>query len=405
MAKERTVLPGSAMPTVRGIPTADPKEGLTLIDKVVLYNFSVTGLCNENELVRHGLLVFSEGHNGCQVNGTFFNKLEIRDGYEELPAKPPFKEFFFGLSHYDYQYCRLELLVDHNDGRHNLFGNSVDEVREQVRQCEEYLDKLGITVDFSDVKIEELELNRTSQMICGLRFSDPAFQVLGNRAFYVIPGKRRMNKNSIYKKRRSDPLTFMASSVGAKGKGLTAKLYDKTAELNDKYAAGIDVPYFRYELTIKGSDKINSIFGSNMLSELTDADMDGYFVSWIKDNIEEPSKKLARQTQAKLRKNIRDLYRSNNRRWAYRLILWIQNEEIVGTSDCSTIMGRDEIYDAIESLNVKEFKDRNRKYRMKKAISKVLDDTTLKLVIADRSFEYWDAFLQCLKTPSDYTRL
>lgn len=378
------------------------RVGKTLADKVVLYNFFVKSLTNSDELVKRGFLHYETGRNNCPVGDQMITKLEIHDDDENLPAEAPFHTFFYGMSRTDHFYCRMELLVNRDDGTYNLFGNTPDEIRSQVTACQEYLSAMGIDVDFFDAKLYSIEINRTIVMIGSLMFSDPEFQSIGYRALYNLPGTLRLKKDSIYKSHRCPASTFMASSVGTTGEGLTFKLYDKTAEMKKKYKFDTRIPYMRVENVISGSSKIKDTFGSNYLRDLTETMIDNYFTKFMTDNIKSSNDKLAQKFHKKMATKIKSLFNADSWHWAYNFILWLQNEETIGNGECPLLIDPDEIYTVIDSLNRGKFKNRNRKYRMKGAIKRVLENPDIGLVISKRSASYWDEFTERLCVPAEY---
>lgn len=401
--KENVPMMGATITGTQSSLITNLRAGKTLVDKVVLYNFFVKSLTNSDGLVKRGFLNYEHGRNHCPAGNEMIYKIEIHDNDEQLPSRAPFHTFFYGMSRTDHFYCRMELLVNRGDGTYNLFGNTPDEVRAQVKECQEYLSSMGIEVEFYDAKIYSVEVNRTIIIIGGLNFSDPEFQCIGYRMLYDLPGTLRLDKHSLFKKRRTPPSNFMASSVGITGKGLTVKLYDKTAELKKKYKFDTVIPYMRLEITISGSDKIKDTFGSNYLRDLTETGVDNYFTTFTYNNIRKTHESVNEKNFHKMATMIKKLFTADRWHWAYYFILWIQNEESLGKSEYPIIMGVDEIYKAIDSLNRGDFKKKGCKPRMKNAIDRVLNNPLINLAIYKRSISFWNEFINQICTPAVYT--
>lgn len=399
---ENVPVTGATATGTQSGPIVSDRAGATLVDKVILYNFFVKTLTNSDELVKRGFLHYENGKNNCPVGDDNIYKIEIHDTDENLPDKAPFRSFFYGISRAGHFYCMLELLVNRGDGTYNLFGNTPDELREQVRTCQEYLSAMGIETDFFEAKISLIEINRTMQMIESLKFNDPEFQSIGYRLLYDLPGTLRLNNNSIYKKHRTPPSDFKASSIGSTKEGLIVKLYDKTAELKKKYKLDTIIPYMRVENTISGSDKVKDAFGSNYLRDLTEKDIDKYYTDFMTKNVKDASNKMSLKIHAKLKIKIKKLFNEDAWHWAYNFILWLQDKETIGQNEVPLVMDPDEIYAVIDSFDRGKFKDRNRKRRMKDAIKKVISNPSLGLSIYKRSSDYWNEFIDLLCTPSEY---
>ena len=402
LVKENVPMTGATITGTQSPLITNLRAGKTLVDKVVLYNFFVKSLTNSDELVKRGFLHYEHGRNHCSAGNDMISKIVIHDNDEQLPARPPFHTFFYGMSLTDHFYCRMELLVNRGDGTYNLFGNTPDEVRAQVKECQAYLSSMGIEVEFYDAKIYSAEVNRTIIMIGGLNFTDPEFQCIGYRMLYDLPGTLRLDKHSLYKKRRTASSTFMASSVGSTGKGLTVKLYDKTAELKKKYKFDTVTPYMRLEITISGSDKIKDTFGSNYLRDLTEAEIDTYFTKFTTENIKKAHESINEKLCHKMAVKIKKLFPADRWHWAYNFILWIQSEESLGKSEYPIIMGVDEIYNAIDSLNRGDFQKKGCKPRMKNAIDRVINNPLIDLAIYERSVSYWNEFIDQICTPAEH---
>ena len=226
------------------------RDGLTLFDRVVINNFTITSITCEEGLVNSGFLKKDPRCNACYADGVRFSRLDIKGDSPRLPYSAPFRRFFYGVSEEGYIYCLMEMNVDHGDGTYNLFGNTQREVINQVHECQEYLSMIGIEADFSLMQYKEIEENRT--VSTPLVFKEQRFQSIGRSIYDNFPGTRRLNTESVFRKRKKPLETFNATSIGHNGKGIIVKLYDKSSMLMNKYKIDTGKQYTRFEITLKG---------------------------------------------------------------------------------------------------------------------------------------------------------
>lgn len=284
-----------------------------LIDKVILYNFTVEDVYDLTELELQGLASVEKQSNlYAETNtGKKYNHIHI-------PKCGLFDDFFYGRSPLTTEFFgKLEISVN-RDQYHNLNCLSVNELMTRVNDIERYLaDELGILVNFDNIKMKKMELNKTSEL-------DENYNEYGrilNTIISLLP--RRLSKKRAY---FEDNIT---NTLYSGNSSEVLKIYNKTAQLNKEYNTNLKKNYIRFEVTLNNeSGKIKKVFGSDILWNLTDEKINKYFDKFVEDNIITPYRKHQKFISKTVSKLLSNEYQKSNHKWVENVLLYISNFEI-----------------------------------------------------------------------------
>ena len=285
----------------------------TLIDKVVLYNFTIEDVYDLNSLELQGIAsvekqssIYVETNTGEKYNHIHIPKCGLFDDF--YYGRSPLTTEFFG---------KLEISVN-RDQFHNLNCISANELMTRVNDIERYLaDELGILVNFDNIKMKKMELNKTSEL--DGNYND--YSRILNTIISLLP--KRLSKKRAY---FEDNITNTLYSGNASE---MFKIYNKTAQLNKEYNTNLKKNYIRFEVTLNNeSGKIKKVFGSDILWNLTDEKINAYFDKFVNDNIIAPYHSHQKFMVKIVSKLLVEEYKKSSHKWIENVLLYISNYEL-----------------------------------------------------------------------------
>ena len=284
-----------------------------LIDKVILYNFTVEDVYDLTELELQGLAsvekqsnIYAETNTGKKYNHIHIPKCGLFDDF--YYGRSPLTTEFFG---------KLEISVN-RDQYHNLNCLSVTELKSRVNDIERYLaDELGILVDFTNIKMKKMELNKTTELDGNYN----EYSRILNTIISLLP--KRLSKKRAY---FEDNITNTLYSGNASE---MLKIYNKTAQLNKEYNTNLKKNYIRFEITLNNeSGKIKNVFGSAKLWDLTAEKINAYFDNFVTDNIIAPYHSHQKFMVKIVSKLLVDEYKKSSHKWVENVLLYVSNFEL-----------------------------------------------------------------------------
>lgn len=285
-----------------------------LIDKIVLYNFTVEDIFDLDSLELQGIVsVEKKANTYAETNsGNKYNHIHI-------PKGNLFDDFFYGRSQLTNEFFgKLELSVN-NDEYHNLNCSTIDEIKKRVKDIERYLaDNLGILVNFDDIKIKSIEINKTFE----LDNNYDSYHRVMKTLIYLLP-QRLSKEKSIYRN-NENTYTFYSGNASEK-----LKIYNKTKQLNDKYLINLENKYVRFEITLTNdSGKIKNIFKTAILWSIDDEQINEYFNNFVLKNILAPFVKHKKYSHKMVQQFIISEYKKCSHKWIENVLLFVSDYEI-----------------------------------------------------------------------------
>lgn len=309
----------------------------TLVDKVILYNFTVEDILDLDDLELQGIAsvekkanVYAET-NSCQK----YNHIHI--------AKCTlFDDFYYGRSQLTNEFFgKLELSVN-NDGFHNLNCSTLYALKIHIKIIERYLaDNLGILVNFENIKVKSIEINKTFE----LNENYENYHRVLKSLIYLLP-QRLSKKKEIYLD-NTNTYSFYSGNASE-----VLKIYSKTNQLNKKYSLNIKDEYVRFEITLdnKGG-KIKDLFGTAILWDLYDEQINEYFNNFIEKNIITPFLKHQKYATKTICHLLSNEYKSSSHKWIENVLLFISDFEI--EHNLPLLYNIEDIKPLLEHLHIK----------------------------------------------------
>lgn len=226
-------------------------------------------------------------------------------------------------------YCSLQLIVDEPNFR-NLNCRSFSEFQSTLIDVETFLQEFyGIYISFDDAIFHTIEINKT--------FSFPWNHDVLELLINLIPKGKRMPYRPPFNvvqdtgvNTNIDVFSFVAySKEFKKGKGIQAKFYDKSRQLQHEYDIVVDDHYLRFELTVSNAKKICQIFGTNKLKEFSQDIITDTFHNFIEKCFAQTYKNFCKDRQKLLKKIFTEEFKKTPRSttWIHDAILRILDIE------------------------------------------------------------------------------
>lgn len=331
-----------------------------LIDKLVLSNVAIQGICNSNELNEKGMLCNGKSKMKYYTkNGEEFTSLNIKDD-------------FFGKLKAGVNYGKGGLYSSFATSVKNVFCsnlvcNTMDEYKNQIENAKKYLvEKYGIYVDFENSIVNSIEINRTFQIDSSITDYKRPIELIA----WNIPKKRRMNLVQDFKRKtesgfKTETFVITSKKIQKNKYEKTKKskqyeeliFYDKTKQL-EKIIFLSEV-YMRFEIKITGSAKIKKMIGTNRFYEITDQKINKFFNKEIKELIIDPYAAWKEKRDKNLLKLLKS-QRNEKHDWVVNTLLILANEEL--KNGVPFILYISEIIPLIDKMGIK---DSQRRYRIR----------------------------------------
>lgn len=291
----------------------------TLIDRLVMNHVSVVDIEDATTLIGKGILTDDTNTKVKYTtsSGLSFDKLEVKgDGY-----KLTVKAAMIGGQKVDVG--SLTLTVCNNE-THNLYCQTVDDVYTRLLKLQELLlDEHGIVVDFSNLKIREIELNKTFELEHDfVEYSRPIKLIMSN-----LPTKFKVEGNWKTRTKEEQQVSTYISRTKSRRQYEEFKIYDKARQLEEEFRITLDKQVMRVELTLSGVEKVKKI-GTTSFAELTDELINNFFNQQIEKLIIEPLKKWKKFRDKELLDVMKHEKATDVCRWQTNVLRWLTTEEI-----------------------------------------------------------------------------
>lgn len=306
-----------------------------LIDKTVLTGFTITSIADPEKLLTDGILIVKNGSSKkILLENCAFDSVI-------LPDSSLFDRFVYTYGPYGV-YAELDLSIheplppeelkegSYKKPYHNLNCWHMRDLRHRIECIVSQLYSLyGITLDVSKIKFRYIEINRTflikdsydlyerpiefmlSLVRPRLRLKEHDFFSADHHTEHVSQYQRR-------------PATFIKDS----GKnGISVKIYDKGAQLNQTVKDRIFPNCIRFELTLKTPRKVREYLKSNVVSDISDEDLNQCLNAFVRDNIYDQYPKRVQLRDQYLQALLKKLSKGDDRYWRKTFLLELMHQE------------------------------------------------------------------------------
>lgn len=320
-----------------------------LIDKVILGNFTILKIENIEKLELDGYVSIEKN-----AKNYAYDRAETKYNNVHIKGTNCFDDFYYGRNKLTGNYYgKLEISVQRKEN-HNLHCWKLSELIKQVEKIQKYLEDMGIIVDFRYLKIKKIEINKTITLEndC-IEYHRVIKQIIKLLPTYL------QRTQSIY---LDDDENYTYYSAA---KSTEVKIYNKSGQLEKTFNILVENNYLRFEITLSGFDAIQRNLTTNILSEITQNQLNHYFNDFINENVIKTHNEWIDETQKQLIKLIKQKQKIRNT-WD-EIIEYILNFEI--ENEIPMILDYENL---ISTLDFIKFKNKQQKYKAKKRIQEIV---------------------------------
>lgn len=256
------------------------------------------------------------------------------------------------------EYVKLDVFVAEPNG-HNLKPISQVEAINKHKEIMEYIyEKYGIRLIDEEAKYGYLEMNETIE----LEFEYEEYQGTLEAMQEVAP---RRYKDVVPWK---DNVTGHIKMISYDNKSMRIKVYNKTLQLQQERKIKIEKLYLRFEVCLNDAKKIISVFGTNLVSEITDEMIREYFIGIVKADLFDRMDLYIDATNKALVKKKKQSKKDNKTGWTKDMFSACGNKIKYNNRDMDMVFDLDQILEIIRAeIKTKSNYDRTLK-RCKKEI-------------------------------------
>lgn len=298
------------------------REAKALIDKLTLSNIGIVSFADFEDLLRRGIVeVSSSPIRYITQSGQEFTRLNIEN--DKLIDKMFAGAKCNGWGRSDY--CNMTTTIK-NKETGNLVCYTMDDYVGQLLDIQNHLwDAYGIEVDFSDVAVKEMEINKTFKLEGDFREYHRVLNlIMTNLPYYM---KSQMDYKKVVGGDIDYQTYYATSKESPKSKRyMMFKVYNKTKALSQMVL--LTDSYIRFEISLIGSERVQKAFGTNRFSELTDEAIDTFFHEQIQKMVIKPYLAWKKKRDKEVLSLMKETRIANIRHWQVDVLRTLQNKEI-----------------------------------------------------------------------------
>ncbi len=229
----------------------------------------------------------------------------------------------------------------------NLNSLTLDEYKVELVDIYKYIaENYGVYLDFRNAQIKSMEINTTFSLLN--KFSE--YERVARLLLDIISGKEKLKKiksfDDIVNETRSITSIHEEPEFYSRENGqYKIKIYDKSSEMHDNDHYDTDTDYMRVELTLKTAPKIERVFGSKRLNEITDNMTAEFFYTKIRVDYFKRYEKWREQNKKDLKQLVKE-FRKPNIPWQHDIITYCFNFE--KENKCIKLLDINDLKEVIE---------------------------------------------------------
>lgn len=291
------------------------------IDKTVIKNFTVTKVdyekllskINENKVVcmRGIKKKFNYFEEEREDN---FNTIIINDDVVfntlKIDVKKIGENAFIKYGYLDWSIRELD--------SHNLIPLNTKAYQRQLKKLFEYIEeRYGLCMNTDDVKFDKIELNATITLEREFENYIRAIDILCTLA----PKTYRDYLTNKTKKDNSIDYFLL------RNKSMECKFYNKSKQIEEVYGVETDLKTLRIEYTLIGDRKINDVFGTDEIKNISNDDIKKFVKEQFKKDFINRYNKHKENSIKKISKMAKEMQKES-KQWVKELIIKVLDTEI-----------------------------------------------------------------------------
>lgn len=292
-----------------------------LIDETEIYNGKIRKvdlekLLHNEKVKRHigtGNKIYLEDYTTGKEVG--FDMINISDKYMfdtlQIGSKVN-KEFI-------HEYLHISMFVSDLEVKgHNLEPLTKAEYEKRCNEVEKYIKKeYGLTLNLKEKKFKLLALNKTFELEQEINEYWELFELI----WLLAPAKYK-TKDFMVDGANEIIGVYLENGL------VKIKIYDKTRQLKDEKGIRLDRQYMRIEVVLKEIKKIKEVFGTTLVSDITDKQLEQCFNSIIQEDIFNKIDEYLAESKKQLRKIAKEEKKRNKLNWTRNFLLKAGNRGI-----------------------------------------------------------------------------
>lgn len=342
--------------------------GGTRLDKIGLKDGEIISIDDLEELKQRNVLFVNEkskksDDESQNTSDKYVTRSNQAFSYLRIKKDGEINQLKAGKSGLGKQYVTLQTNVC--DGNiSNLQGNTIKEYHEQLKRIEEKLQSnYGIQASFDNSNVNYIEIQRTFRLEHDFNAYSRDIELIlaemprmnyvsefGDTLLddtYFDEKFNQMETHTVWNKRgKSKCKSFQMVSIYNKSKQIRGVIY-------------LDGDCMRFEITLVGTQNIQSAFKTTKLYELTDEKINQYFAEQIDKLIVKPLDRWRAKRNAYLKKLIKSEREKDIYNWQVNVLRVLNTQENIHHGK-PCLLDVSELYPIIDKI-----KDINRKQRVK----------------------------------------
>lgn len=228
----------------------------------------------------------------------------------------------------------------------NLVPYTLEGFRTYTDKCIAYIEeRYGIVLNNNSYKGEVMEINMTISLEDKFNEYGYLLELMAK----LSPSKKRYKTELYYDKANE------ITGIKLKNGSMQKKIYDKKKQLNTEKEIKVIInqEYMRIEDTLLHQNKINDVFGTYNLSEITDTAVKNYLIKSINEDLIIPLEKHISASTKLLLKLAKEEKKINNKKWIQSFIISALTMKI---KDVPLLIDKQQILDTIKAMDNKNYK-------------------------------------------------
>lgn len=285
-----------------------------LIDETEIYNSKIRKVeikkLQENEKVRRYVGVGIKTYLEDYVTGeeVAFDTLEIEDKYMFDTLQIGSKSNG-GFKH---EFLHISMFVSDLEAEgHNLKPLNKAEYEARCEKVRNYIEKeYGLDLNLDEKKFKLLALNKTFEVEDEIEEYWELFELI----WLLAPGKYK-SKGFILGGNNEIIGVYLENGL------IKVKIYNKTRQLKIEKGIELDKEYMRAEVVLKDVRKIKEIFGTTLVSDISDEQMEEFYELIMKEDIFEKVEEYLQGANKQLQKIAKEEKKRNKLNWTRNFFL------------------------------------------------------------------------------------
>lgn len=286
-----------------------------------------------------------------------------------------------GMKH---EYIHINLFVsDLEEGGHNLKPLNKAEYEARCEKVRDYIEKeFGVDLNLSEKKFRLLALNKTFKIDYEVDEYWELFELI-----WLIAPKKYSQKGFILGGDNETIGVYLENGL------IKIKIYDKTRQLKKEKGIELEDEYMRVEVVIKDVRKIKEVFGTSLVSEITDEQMDIFFKYIVLEDIFSKIDDYIGQANKQLKKMASEEKKRNKLNWTRNFFL--KSVGAIKYKKRGKATKIDLVFDIEQSLEIIKAETKTNYSKRLKTLAKDIDELDGKKNNLARYYEIKEKLFDC----------